>query len=55
LIVLLSAVGIVTQAFSHEAQWLTDYSKAVDQAKAENKSILPDFTGSDWCGWCIKM
>jgi thioredoxin-related protein len=44
-----------TRAFSQEAQWLTDYSKAVQQAKTENKVILLDFTGSDWCGWCMKM
>ena len=24
-------------------------------AKKENKLILADFTGSDWCGWCIKL
>jgi thioredoxin-related protein len=27
----------------------------VEQAKTENKPILLDFTGSDWCGWCMKM
>ena len=35
--------------------WLDNYEKAVAQAKAENKAVLLDFTGSDWCGWCIKM
>jgi len=35
--------------------WMTDYDAAVKKAKAENKSILMDFTGSDWCGWCIKL
>lgn len=24
-------------------------------AKAEKKAILVDFTGSDWCGWCIRL
>jgi protein disulfide-isomerase len=23
--------------------------------EAENKIVLVDFTGSDWCGWCIKF
>ena len=36
-------------------EWLTDYAKAISQAKAENKQVLMDFTGSDWCGWCIKL
>jgi protein disulfide-isomerase len=38
-----------------EAKWLADYSKAIEQAKTENKVVLLDFTGSDWCGWCMKM
>lgn len=37
------------------AVWLDNYEKALAQAKAENKAVLLDFTGSDWCGWCIKM
>ena len=37
------------------AAWLDNYEKALAQAKAENKAVLLDFTGSDWCGWCIKM
>ena len=38
-----------------EADWLTDLPKAEAQAKSENKIVLMDFTGSDWCGWCIKF
>jgi len=38
-----------------EAKWLTDYDKAVKLAKKEDKMLLLDFTGSDWCGWCIKL
>jgi protein disulfide-isomerase len=36
-------------------QWLTDVPTALARAKAENKSVLLDFTGSDWCGWCIRL
>ena len=35
--------------------WLDDFEKAKTQAKMENKMILLDFTGSDWCGWCMKL
>lgn len=35
--------------------WSDDYEKALEQAKKENKKVLLDFTGSDWCGWCIKL
>ena len=40
---------------SAESGWLTDYKKAQQEAKANNKLVLLDFTGSDWCGWCMKL
>lgn len=38
-----------------ELQWQTDLPKAQEQAKKEGKLVLMDFTGSDWCPWCIKL
>jgi thioredoxin-related protein len=35
--------------------WMTDFEAAKKKAAAENKDLLVDFTGSDWCGWCIKL
>ncbi len=35
--------------------WITDYDLALAMAKAQNKQVLLNFTGSDWCGWCIKL
>lgn len=35
--------------------WVEDYEKGVAQAKKVGKIALVDFTGSDWCGWCIKL
>jgi protein disulfide-isomerase len=35
--------------------WGTDLPAALNQARSENKMVLLDFTGSDWCGWCIKF
>ena len=55
---LLSIIATVALAsFAHAAKdgWLDDLEKARTQAKAENKKILLDFTGSDWCGWCKKL
>lgn len=37
------------------SEWQTDYEQALAAAKAGNKCILLDFTGSDWCGPCIQM
>jgi len=49
------AATLYWQVNAAESTWLTDLPKAEAQAKAENKIILMDFTGSDWCGWCIKF
>lgn len=38
-----------------EAEWIADFDKAVEVAKAQKKNLLVDFTGSDWCGWCKKL
>src|ERR1035437_4775178 len=38
-----------------ELSWGTDLSTALNQARSENKMVLIDFTGSDWCGWWIKF
>ena len=54
------AVGLVAacmllQVRAEDMQWLTDLPKAQAQAKSEKKLVMLDFTGSDWCGWCIKL
>jgi protein disulfide-isomerase len=46
---------LVFRASAEELQWLTDLPKAEAKAKAEKKMVMLDFTGSDWCGWCIKL
>ena len=46
--------GIVASSQAAEG-WKTDYPAALAQAANENKMVLLDFTGSDWCGWCIKL
>ncbi len=38
-----------------KAGWDDDYAKSLVKAKSESKLVLLDFTGSDWCGWCIKL
>lgn len=37
------------------ADWQTGYTKALQTARAQNKRVLLDFTGSDWCGPCIQL
>ena len=48
----LAACWAVWQVGAAEGDWLTDFSKAQAKAKAENKMVLMDFNGSDWCPPC---
>ena len=45
--------ALVAPAFCME--WTADFEAAKAKAKAENKALLVDFTGSDWCTFCIKL
>jgi protein disulfide-isomerase len=40
------------QAPPSKPGWITSYEQGQQEAKANNKLVLIDFTGSDWCGWC---
>jgi thioredoxin-related protein len=35
--------------------WMTDFDAAMAVAAEEGKDILLNFSGSDWCGWCIRL
>lgn len=35
--------------------WINNFERAKAEAAKSGKDILIDFTGSDWCGWCIKL
>ena len=50
-----SPVEIKVEKRVSELPWATDLPKALEQAKAEHKIVLLDFTGSDWCVWCMKF
>ncbi len=52
---LIALLTLVASSSAAKDGWLDDLEKAKAQAKAENKKILLDFTGSDWCGWCKKL
>lgn len=50
--VVLSCAAVQAQA---QLTWHTDMTKATDIAVKENKPLFLFFTGSDWCGWCIRL
>jgi protein disulfide-isomerase len=49
---------LILGSFAMEAQglvWQTDINKAIAISNKEKKPMLLFFTGSDWCGWCIRL
>lgn len=54
-LVIILATWIQTPAQSEGKDWLTDMDRAMQQAQAEDKDLILDFTGSDWCGWCMRL
>ncbi len=55
LIPLVAFTALALQVQAAGDDWQTDFKAALATAKAENKPVLVDFTGSDWCGWCIRL
>jgi thioredoxin-related protein len=35
--------------------WNDSYEAALKESEATGKPVLADFTGSDWCQWCVKL
>ena len=55
---LLLIIILITQSKNAqivELNWHTDLSKAVSISINEKKPIMLFFTGSDWCGWCMRL
>jgi thioredoxin-related protein len=41
--------------FAIPATWMGNFTEAQKQAKVTHKQILINFSGSDWCGPCIRL
>jgi thioredoxin-related protein len=52
---LLTIIFLTLFSFNSTIEWTTDFSKAINEASAKNKYILLNFSGSDWCGPCMKL
>jgi len=48
---------LTLNTFSQESElkWHTDLNKAIELSVEDNKPLFMFFTGSDWCGWCIRL
>ena len=51
----LAAGALLAPSAAADETWFADSDKAAAAAKAQGKDLLVDFTGSDWCGWCIRL
>ena len=47
--------ALATSLIADDKLWVNEFEKAKKTAATEGKDLLMDFTGSDWCSWCIKL
>ena len=49
-------LSFLSLSFSQEKLvWHEDLKEAITISQKENKPLMLFFTGSDWCGWCIRL
>jgi thioredoxin-related protein len=46
---------LITSSIGFSQNWNSNFEEAKVKAEKENKNILLVFSGSDWCGPCIKL
>jgi thioredoxin-related protein len=46
---------VLSSLFLTTTMWQTDFYKAKQLAQADHKLIVLNFSGSDWCGPCIRL
>ena len=49
------AMFVAQAASGLSSGWTDDFAAAKARAAAEGRKILLVFSGSDWCGWCIRF
>lgn len=52
---LLFALSTLVLQAQEGLTWNTDLNKAVEISRQEQKPLFLFFTGSDWCGWCMRL
>jgi thioredoxin-related protein len=55
LMAILIGCALGAQMLTAAPEWLTSLPDAKTQAKKNDKLVLLDFTGSDWCPWCKQL
>jgi protein disulfide-isomerase len=54
LFILLFVMGTIG-ANAQDLKWHTNMAEAIKLSEKQNKPLFMFFTGSDWCGWCIRL
>ena len=54
-VLLLGAWGCSNQAKTSNLNWYDNLQTAIQVAQKQNRPIMMDFTGSDWCVWCKRL
>jgi thiol-disulfide isomerase/thioredoxin len=52
---LIATFMVMPQPILARGEWLTDFEKAKRYSSATGKPILANFTGSDWCPFCLRL
>lgn len=55
ILALVFTLGFLGAHAQETLKWETDINKAIQQSAATKKPMMLFFTGSDWCGWCMKL
>ena len=53
--IIIAIASLATAAIGAESGWMTDFEASRQKAEKENKPILMNFTGSDFCPPCIML
>lgn len=48
-------IAMASLLFMSFTAWEPDFNKALEKAKARHELVLLNFSGSDWCGPCMRM
>ena len=54
----LGLIQVNAQDKAYEAEnegWMVSLEEAYTESQETGKPIMANFTGSDWCGWCIRL
>ena len=54
-LLLITISTIVYTQNENKLTWETKLNEAINKSITENKSLMLFFTGSDWCGWCMRL